>query len=119
MAIKKREELLNSFKSLLGERTDDESLTILEDLSDTLTAMETPGTDDWEQKYKENDEMWRKRYKERFFEGTPQPNPQAEGSIEPGDYASNGYQTNAASAAEMGDEVETPLHIEDLFKGGN
>ena len=81
MAVKTREEILESFKSILGENTDDETISFLEDITDTLDDFEKrangDGTD-WKSKYEENNENWRKKYTERFFSDEPEPNPTPE-----------------------------------------
>lgn len=59
-------ELLERIRTFIGERTDDEALSLIEDVTDTITAP-TDG-EDWEARYKENDAAWRERYKARFFE---------------------------------------------------
>lgn len=81
MAVKTREEILESFKSRLGENPDDESISFLEDVTDTLDDFEKrangDGTD-WKSKYEENDASWRKKYTERFFSDEPNPEPKTE-----------------------------------------
>lgn len=85
MAVKTREEILESFRTRLGENPDDESISFLEDVTDTLNDFEaranSDGTD-WKRKYEENDANWRKKYTERFFsdepELTPKPDPKPE-----------------------------------------
>lgn len=88
MAVKTRDEILESFKSMLGENTDDESISFLEDVTDTLDDFEKrangDGTD-WKTKYEENDANWRKKYTERFFSNEPEPNPKPEPKQEPDD----------------------------------
>ena len=68
--IKSKEDLLAAVSARLEGDTSDEAISLFEDLSDTLTDMETKangdGTD-WKAKYEENDAEWRKKYKERFF----------------------------------------------------
>ena len=68
--ITSKEELLASVSARFEGDTSDEAISLFEDLSDTLTDMETKangdGTD-WKAKYEENDAEWRKKYKERFF----------------------------------------------------
>lgn len=68
--IKSKEDLLATVSARLEGDTSDEAISLFEDLSDTLTDMETKangdGTD-WKAKYEENDAEWRKKYKERFF----------------------------------------------------
>lgn len=74
MAVKTREEILESVKEIFGDNTDDNTLTFLEDITDTITDLEDKakgdGTD-WKAKYTENDEAWRKKYKERFYSNEP------------------------------------------------
>lgn len=86
MAVKTREEILESFKTILGENPDDESISFLEDVTDTLDDFEKrangDGTD-WKSKYEENDASWRKKYTERFFSGEPNPEPKPELKPEP------------------------------------
>lgn len=74
MAVKTREELLESIRARVGEQTDDETISFLEDVTDTLTDLETRANGDdenWEQRYKDNDVEWRKKYTERFFSSEP------------------------------------------------
>lgn len=86
MAVKTREEILESFKTRLGENPDDESISFLEDVTDTLDDFEKrangDGTD-WKSKYEENDANWRKKYTERFFSNEPEPNPKPDTKPEP------------------------------------
>ena len=86
MAVKTREEILESFKTRLGENPDDESISFLEDVTDTLDDFEKrangDGTD-WKSKYEENDASWRKKYTERFFSSEPNPEPIPEPIQEP------------------------------------
>lgn len=48
----------------LGDRTDDEAITLLE-------TIDNEGVDEenWRQKYEDNDAEWRKKYADRFKEG--------------------------------------------------
>lgn len=70
MAVRTREEILESIRTRVGEAMDDDTISFIEDVSDTLTDLETKANGDgegWEQKYRDNDENWRKKYVERFF----------------------------------------------------
>lgn len=67
MAIKTQEELLNGIRGLLADDTSDESLSLLEDVSDTLNNLTANDNEDWKKKYEENDKEWRKKYRDRFF----------------------------------------------------
>lgn len=77
MAVKTREDILTAIKAKLGEQTDDDTIALLEDVTDTFTDLEEKakgdGTD-WKKKYEETDEAWRKKYTERFYSPEPKPN---------------------------------------------
>lgn len=74
MAVKTIEEILAEVRARVGEQTDDETIEFLENITDTLSDLETKakgdGTD-WKAKYEENDKEWRKRYAERFYSSEP------------------------------------------------
>lgn len=67
-----KEELIEKFKNYAGEDvTSDAAIELLEDISDSVEVEkeeEGEGGEDWETKYKELDESWRKKYAERFSE---------------------------------------------------
>lgn len=74
MAVRTKEELLETIRARVGEQTDDETISFLEDVTDTLADFETRANGDgenWEQRYKDNDAEWRKKYTERFFSSEP------------------------------------------------
>lgn len=54
MAIRTREEILESIRNIVGDSTDDNTLQVLEDVTDTFTDFEnkTANQTDWEAKYK-------------------------------------------------------------------
>lgn len=95
--VRSKDEILESYKARLGEDPDDESISFLEDITDTLSDYESKlgDTEDWKTKYEENDKEWRKKYTDRFFsaepEGVPDPDP------------------------EDPPEKHTPMSFEDLF----
>lgn len=62
------EEILEKTKTILGDNTSDEALSLIEDITDSYSLPEV----DWEQKYNENDAMWRQKYRDRFYSGVPQ-----------------------------------------------
>ena len=72
--IRTSSELINLVKERIGEDTSDESLSFLEDVSDTLGDYDNrlSDTTDWKTKYEENDSMWRQKYKDRFMSGSSQ-----------------------------------------------
>lgn len=73
MAVKNINEIMESVKARIGEDTSDEALAFIEDISDTLNDYDSRVSEagDWKRKYEENDSSWRKKYQERFFQGTP------------------------------------------------
>lgn len=73
-----KEATRNRLTEIIGDRTDDEAIEILELINDD-------GIDDgvdWEKKYKENDAEWRQRYTKRFLDGNPKPEPDPESDTE-------------------------------------
>jgi len=66
MAIRTKEEIIASFNNIVGDRSDDDTLAMLEDLSDTLADYEAARSTDWEAKYNDLDAQWRERYRKRF-----------------------------------------------------
>lgn len=71
--IKSKDEILTLIKERIGEDTSDEAIQIVEDVTDTLNDYETRVADsgDWKARYEQNDAEWRKKYRDRFFEGEP------------------------------------------------
>ncbi len=83
MAVRTREEILESIRNIVGDSTDDNTLKVLEDVTDTFTDFEnkTANQTEWEAKYKENDEGWRKKYAERFYTGDPSVPPKNDDTV--------------------------------------
>lgn len=70
MAVRTREEILMTVRERFGDDTSDETLALVEDLTDTITDLETKANNDganWKQKYEECDARWRQKYRDRFF----------------------------------------------------
>lgn len=65
MAKLSKDELIEKVKKYVGDRTDDETIEIIEDISDSIDSSDA---DEWRQKFKENDKMWRDKYISRFLE---------------------------------------------------
>lgn len=65
--VKTKEEMLAEIKSYIGDRTDDETVSLVENVTDTLSDMEKNGNA--EARVKEVEDMWRAKYMERFFAG--------------------------------------------------
>ena len=64
-----REEFLERIKTVVGDDTSEESLSVIEDFTDTYNHLEelSTGQEDWKTKYEENDKGWREKYRDRFF----------------------------------------------------
>lgn len=70
MAVRTREELMDIIRNRVGEDNSDETISFLEDVTDTLDDLESKSvgdSTDWKSKFEENDASWRKKYTERFF----------------------------------------------------
>lgn len=65
MAVKTKEELMSAIRAKMGEDSDDETLMLVEDISDTLDSF--GDSENWKAKYEENDKAWRQKYRDRFF----------------------------------------------------
>ena len=70
MAKLSAKEFMEKAKLMVGDRTDDDALSFLEDVKDTITDEK----DDWKTKYEtalkekdELDETWRKKYRDTFY----------------------------------------------------
>lgn len=70
MAVLSREEYLKRLSAIVVGDTD-EDLKNIEDFTDTYDDLTSKtDTENWKQKYEDNDAEWRKKYKDRFFEET-------------------------------------------------
>lgn len=65
MAKLTKDELIKKVRKYVGDRTDDETIEIIEDISDSIDSSDA---DEWRQKFEENDKMWRDKYISRFLE---------------------------------------------------
>lgn len=65
MAKLSKDELIEKVKKYVGDRTDDETIEIIEDISDSIDSSDA---DEWRHKFVENDKMWRDKYISRFLE---------------------------------------------------
>ena len=70
MAVLNKDDFFTRINEIVGTDTSDTALAFLEDMGDTYNDMESRvsgGGEDWERKYHELDESWKKKYKSRFF----------------------------------------------------
>lgn len=65
MAKLSKDELIEKVRKYVGDRKDDDTIEIIEDISDSIDSSEA---DVWKKKYEENDKMWRDKYISRFVE---------------------------------------------------
>lgn len=102
--ILNRDEYFNRLHAMVGTDTTDESISFIEDMTDTYNDMENrlngDGTD-WEAKYKELDKSWREKYRHRFFSGNG-------GAIEQGepDPDENEYNPDDVKIDDLFEEVK-------------
>lgn len=70
--VKTREEIIAQLTAHIGDNTSDESIALIEDVTDTLSDYETrtkgDGTD-WKSEYEKLDQKWRDKYISRFSNG--------------------------------------------------
>lgn len=71
MSVVSKESLLDRIRDMTASENaeSDESISLLEDLSDTFEDLSSQvlQAGDYKKKYEENDAEWRKRYRDRFF----------------------------------------------------
>lgn len=121
MARLSQKEFMDKLKTFIGDRTDDEAISFIEDCKDTISE----DKDDWKGKYdalvKEKDELdkeWRKKYTDRFFA------PDSHNETDTNTNHENNTNTNPANrvGSDEPDEEQQKLEqaekvrINDLFK---
>ena len=70
MSVLNREEFLTRLSERFSEDSSDEAIAFIEDMTDTYNDLEQRANGDgidWEQRYHELDDSWKKRYTKRFF----------------------------------------------------
>lgn len=82
-----RDAFMERIKAIVGDATDDDALSFIADMTDTYDGLAQPS--DWEEKYNAEHaahEALRKEYKDRFFSGgtngQPDPEPDKPGAEE-------------------------------------
>lgn len=77
MAVLSKDDLMSKLKVVVGENDSDDAISLLEDFTDTFNDLETRTTnkdsEDWKQKYEENNKAWREKYKSRFYDTVTNP----------------------------------------------
>lgn len=100
MAVLTREQFMEKLNTLTDGKTDDDTLTMIQDFSDTFKSLEEKEDveavrGDYEEKLKVLDETWRNKYRDAFFNGTEEKKEEIE---------------------EEEEEKEEPHTYEELFK---
>ena len=70
--VKKSEDIILKLKEILGDRNDDDVLSVYEDIQDSISTTDYEErirqiSEDWETKYNDLDDYWRTKYTSRFF----------------------------------------------------
>lgn len=123
MAKLTQKEFMEKVKLVLGDRTDDDAISFLEDCKDTISSE----GDNWKEKYdeavkekEELDKTWRQKYTDRFFssDGSHIDNDK--------DQHENNKKTNPANVDndDVDDELAKQqqaekIRIDDLFKSAD
>lgn len=119
MARLTQEEFMSKLKTIIGDRTDDEAISFIEDCKDTISE----DKDDWKSKYddllkekNELDKTWRQKYTDRFFSSVSH-------NDDDKDTHENNKKTNPASGKtdeldenEQKIEQAEKIRFDDLFK---
>ena len=66
MATIKKADWLDKFSKFIGDDTSEEAIELIEDVSD---SWDEGDGEDWKAKYDQLDAEWKKRYRDRFFDG--------------------------------------------------
>ena len=69
MAVRTREEIMEKLKTFIGDDTSDETLSFIEDVSDTLGDNNAQTIEQLRRENQELETTWRKKYRDAFFNG--------------------------------------------------
>lgn len=109
MAVLSRDDFFNAIQSRVKDDTSEESITFVENMTDTYNSLVNAANGDgenWKKKYEENDKMWKERYKHRFFTGKPDYVPE------------NSSDSDADKEAQQLERAEN-ISIDNLFSNPN
>lgn len=81
MAVRTHDEIMQAIQERFADDTSDETLQFIEDISDTLNSSVANDNTDWKTRFEENDKMWRQKYKDRFFNGGSDNEPDILGEV--------------------------------------
>ena len=119
MAKLTQKDFMTKLQAIIGDRTDDEAISFIEDCKDTISDEE----DEWQKKYEdavkekeELDKTWRKKYTDRFFSADSH-------NDNNNDNHENNHNTNPANVKknDVDEEQEKleqaeKIRFDDLFK---
>lgn len=72
MAIRSKDEIMTQLQTIIGEDTSDETLTFIQDVSDTLANENSAERiKELETQLETQDKEWRAKYRDAFFTGKP------------------------------------------------
>lgn len=94
MAIKTKEDIILAIKNMFPNENTDEVIALIEDVADTFDNINENNSENWKEKYEQNDAEWRKKYTDRFFNSNNE----------------NNFEKNE------NEEEEKPLSYDSLFK---
>lgn len=72
MPVLSKEDFFERVHARVGNDTSDDAISFLEDMTDTYNELSNKAENDgqdWERKYNELNESWKKRYQHRFYSG--------------------------------------------------
>lgn len=103
MAVLTREQFMKKLNTLTDGKTDDDTLTMIQDFSDTFKSLEEKEDieavrTDYEAKLKSLDDTWRNKYRDAFFNGAEE------------------KKDEVTEEKEDEEEKEEPHTYEELFK---
>lgn len=103
MAVLTREQFMERLNTLTDGKNDDDTLTMIQDFSDTFKSLEEKEDveavrGDYEEKLKNLDDTWRNKYRDAFFNGTEE------------------KKDDVIEEKEDEEEKEEPHTYEELFK---
>lgn len=66
--VKTKDEIMEEIRAYIGDRSDDETISLVENISDTIDDYAAHG--DYDAKLLEVEAEWRRRYIDRFMNGS-------------------------------------------------
>jgi len=80
-----KDDIMNKLKEHFKDDNSDEAIALISDISDYIDEVETETSENWKEKYEQNDAEWRQKYKDRFFSGSDKDDPANDPEVLKGD----------------------------------